>query len=1167
VAFRAIRCLLLAALLAAPAAAGQEPGPRPASDDKKAAAPAVPSLDALKLPTDAVVVVCEQAADALRMVPRAVVLTPERYQKLLDELARLRGQAPAGRAAPPSRCHLKGKVEGNVLLLRAEFDFAADPPQAVVALGCAEGFLTEYALEDGRKPRLERSAGRGYTVTVPADKPGQPHKLTLDLSVAVAARVGGRGFELSLPQAAGTTLELELPAGAADVRVGGAPLTDPLLEFKGTQLKGALRGPEGGAADRLDVAWKQAGAAAGATVLTAEGDVRVRVDARQTVSEADLTLRARGAPSAQWRLLVPPGARVELPDDAARLQAVDVDDQTYKPYASLRTVRLKEPAESLRVRVRADGPAPRPGAAAAVGPFAILGATRQDGQILVSNTAAGLRLDFPWRAHLARRDLPRDDPQRDPALVAAFRYGAAPLPEKPQAATGPASLSLLDVEAEAVHGLLETRVTDAVQLAEDDRGRRWRVATTVDLNPVRAGVDRLEVQLPPGWSYDEEVGPRPADRVRRVEWDRGRNVLVFHLFNDPLRAFPLTFEAWHEPAGSDSGASDRREVELPLPRPLGTLARGGQVAVAVPETLELLPEAGPSALEPVSQSPHAQAWKSDRVPERVKVAWRPYRPEVRASSEVDLELTPRQGHVRQTLVFRFPDPAPARVALRVPEAVAERLRVVSGGTLEPAEPGDPQARAVRLPPASGRHELRLEYSFPLPDGAAAVGVPLVTAAGVQQGDTRVRVWGEPGLLPLPPGGASWEELNVEEVKGRARLPALVIRAARPEAALALPLSRDGGPSVLVERALIRAEVGEQGAQDYDARFLLGRLAARHLDVELPAPPASLPQLKVTLDGKEVTGEPVNEAGERADGGRVLRLRLAPDLVRGPAVLAVRYRLEPGRGGAGLLQALLRPPVPRGTPGPVPTRWAVALPPAWVPLAPEPGPGAGQVWAPRDGLLAPRLALTADDLESWFAGPAGSVTRPTGGAAPAASCWRDGPGPLTVVYAPRQAWLLVCSLTVLAAALGLFLLARAFAGPDGAALAPWFVPAAALAALALAAAGLFWPAAVAAVLYGAEPAAAVLAVALLAHAARHLRYRRRVSALSSFRRARPGSTMERVAVGSATPPAEPPTIDSPAPRSGSSQRPPPAAEPAPEGSQSGRSGSSSREVRGAGTPGV
>src|SRR5262249_32966676 len=85
---------------------------------------------------------------------------------------------------------------------------------------------------------------------------------------------------------------------------------------------------------------------------------------------------------------------------------------------------------------------------------------------------------------------------------------------------------------------------------------------------------------------------------------------------------------------------------------------------------------------------------------------------------------------------------------------------------------------------------------------------------------------------------------------------------------------------------------------------------------------------------------------------------------------------------------------------------------------------------------------------------------------------------------------------------------------GARLAPWFVPAAALAALALAAAGLFWPAAVAAVLYGAEPAAAVLALALLAHAARHLRYRRRVTALSSFRRARPGSTMERVAVGSA-----------------------------------------------------
>jgi hypothetical protein len=203
------------------------------------------------------------------------------------------------------------------------------------------------------------------------------------------------------------------------------------------------------------------------------------------------------------------------------------------------------------------------------------------------------------------------------------------------------------------------------------------------------------------------------------------------------------------------------------------------------------------------------------------------------------------------------------------------------------------------------------------------------------------------------------------------------------------------------------------------------------------------------------------------------------------------------------------------------------------------------------LLAPRPAVSAADLDAWFAGPGGAAPR-AGGAAPALVCWRDGTGPLVAIHAPRQAWLLACSLAALGAALGLFFVARAAAGPDGPAAADWLWPAAAVTALALAAAGLFWPAAVSALLYGAEPAAAVLALLLVLHGARHLIYRRRVVTLASFQPAGPGSAMDRAPSGVVPVPAGlPSTVDSPRPRSGSSQRPAAPPELAPQGSQPGQ----------------
>ncbi len=1161
------RCVAVAVLLAAVVAASARP---PAADEKPAPRAAAPKavtpagLEALKLPENAVLVVVESAKDALNMVPNAVFLKPEKYRELLDELARLRAGAAAEEPAAPSRFELTGKAEGGILSLKAVFDFRVDKVPAVVRLGCPQARADEVSLEDGHKPLLRSNPSDGYSVVV--DKPGE-HRLTLEVKLALTARGAGRGIELDLPRAAVTKLELELPPGSRDLRLDGKPLNDPMLEFKGNVFKGLLPASAG----RLDLAW--AGPASGPGTLLASGRVQVRVDDRQTVSDAELLLQRQGGESDTWTVLVPQGAEVKLPaTEQDRLAGVDADDKTYGPFASLRTVRLKAPTNSLKILATSRGPEPRPGKPVPVGPFAAPGATRQEGTVLVSSVAPGVRLDLQRRGDLARRTATPEESQKDPTLVAAFRYWGVPLTEKPAAATGPGSLSLLDVEAEAVRGLVEARVSHDLHLTRDATGaRRWRLKTRIEATPVRSGVELVRVWLPPGFRYAPDSGSAdPA--VRPAELDEKSNVLTFRLTGAESKAFTLTVEGDYPDAEPDAG-----RASLALPRPLDTRDLGGLVTLAVPDDLELRPnEAANPTLEPAPGEGPARAWRSARFPERVEAEWRPFQPELHVTSEADLTLSAGEGTVRQTLRFHFARSAPDQVALHVPPAVAGRLRVVRGGSLAPHGFLGGSVRSVELRSAGGPPPARdvilvLEYGFERGEGlspGAELPVPLVRPESPARGEIKVRVWADPGAAPLPPGGV-WAKDPVEEVEGQERLPALVLRAQHLDTPLTLTTAATEGPAVtvLTERVLVRAAVTEGGGQSYRTSFLLERLETRHLDVELPVPTAGL-GLRVTLKGpeggpaKQVAWDAVDDEGQHAAGGRVARLRLGPQLVKRGSILEVAFELPPGRATTGLVQTSLTPPVLRGDPGRVPTRWSVQLPSGWMPLGPEGGPGQERTWTRRGWLYAPRPAVTEADLERWLAGPdPGTATgaKPDENTTvPALTCWRERPEPLRLTYAPQQAWLLVCSLATLG--IGLIVYALIRNGP--AAPAAWLLPVLAAAGVGLAVAALFWPTAVAAVAFGAEPGAAVLALAAPLLWLQHERHRRRSAYPASFSRSRAPSPSSLLQTGSLRAQGEPSTVDVPRPNGSSPPRSSPEL-PRLEGSGSARIG---REPPGSGGPG-
>jgi hypothetical protein len=1109
-------------------------------DDKKPpVGPPAPAskLDTMKLPAGAILVVVEHLADALKMVPTAVVLTPEQYQEYLgleEQVKKLKAQlAGTDKPATPSTVRLKGKVEGNFVYLQAQIDLVTKEPNTVVALALGQAQPSNPKLDD--KTPLLRSEPNGFTVQI--EKPGD-HLLTMDLMLGLVTRSGGLAIELDLPRSAGTTIDLDLPDEVKDkdLRVGGQLISGTLLTFKNHHLGGHPN--KNGPAEKLDIAWKGPNPApGGAPVLTAEGRINVRLAPGQMFTEVELVLKAQAGQTQQWQLLVPPGAELKLePADEDRVQAVRVDDKTYK-HASLRTIVLKEAGgDPLKVSITARGQPPLPNAPVAVGPFFVKGAFRQTGAILISNTIHDLRPQFQPRCPMEARALSEEE-RRD--LTAAFKYWNPVEVKEPRAATGPASLSLLDLDAETVRGQIEVRVTHTLTLQPEkvDGQRAWRVATVLDAKPVRAEVDHLDVDLPLEWDFDQERSPGATDRVRHVEYDADKRRVRFYLarsVNEPLKPFQLTLEARSRNVPKENGPA-----VLPLPRPSDTLDAGGhQVTVRVDKGLELLtPEHVIPPLEPGTRETHEQTWRARRYPERIEVAWQRYQPEPRVEAVIDLTLGPREATVRHTLRLQFLRGPLTQIELKVPEALAGREPMVEGGTFEgPAKAG---VRLVKLPESVGKeHRLVLEYSFPLTETRPGeLAVPLVTPQ-VSQGETKVRVWAEPGCLPV--AGEPWVEEAVEEVPGMNRLPALVVRCQQPNQQLSLRLCEGTGATVtaLIERVLVRVVVLDDGGQNYRTSFLVSQLANRSLDVELPAPVATL-NPRVTLDGKEVTPGTVDETGQQANAGRTLRLRL-PESLHREAVLEVSYQIPAGRAASGLVQTVLSPPVLKGDLGRAPVRWQVSLPPGWVALAPEVGPGTERTWARRGWLLAPRLTTTSADLERWFAAPE-SVPAAEESFTPSLVCWRGGLEPLTVTHVPQQAWLMICSLGLLLVGLMLYLLARPKEAGRGISTA-WLMPMLLLLVLAAAVAGLLWPTLVAAVAFGCEPGAVVLLAFAGVQWLLHERYRRQVVFLPSFSRGRGGSSLTRSSAK--RPLGEPSTVDAPRYNGSSQQR---VGEPAPPAS--------------------
>jgi hypothetical protein len=1128
-------------------------------------------MDLASLPADAVIVICEHANEALDLVPQAVILRPDKYQAMRDEIERLKKQLQTEKPAAPTRCLLRGKVESGAVRLEAEFAGTAEHANAVVTLACPQAGAAA-AETDGRMALIRRSESGDFLVRI--EKPGEYH-VKLDLILPLASREGnGRGFELTLPRAVITQLELDLPANIKDVRVGGRTLDEPQLRGLKLNNNRHLSGNPGlEPVEKLNLSWKEVRNATGDPVRMAEGRIQVRVDAVGQTTEAELVLKVEGAPTDVWRLLVPLKAEIRVlpPDDARVKTPIETADQKF---ASLRTLHLREPsADPLHLQIKVPL-APRNGLVMPIGPFFVLDAARQTGTVEVRNPVRNLHLDY--RGHgdmqLRRQQAEEEGNGETPATVATFEYSNIPMLEKPKETSGPNSLSWLDVEARTVHPQVRTRVSHTLTLrhsplslsgspaekgANDRRDAgpaewHWEIVTTIA--PVAnkwTDIDQLKVFVPPEWNSSDEnvsITPHPNPSPQRGEGQGMRGYVTIpssQLREAPAGSLRLEgrFEANYK--------ADGRTI-LKLPRPQG-ITDSCEVKIEAPAEAEVvLNNAEQANLELSKQPrPNEQTWRC-RGPLAdglgIDVSWRPYRPELRVMAVVDLTLTGNRGDVRHEIWLQLPPSPPPFLDLRVPPAVRDSLQVQGENPQELREVAVGPDGKVRLPiPAkAGGTEWRrvLHYKTPLAENnhilraGEPFTVPLVVPKQATAGDIRVRVWSEPGFLPRPAADPRWEEQGIEEVKDRA-LPVLVLHATKLDAPLRLILGEQAaGFSALIERALVRVQLLEGGAQNWRASFQFRCLADRNLDILLPGPAATL-NAQFFFNRHKVTPDIVNDQGERTDGGTIARLRLSPDLIRQTALLEVWFQSPPGRTGRSPLHTTLQPPQIRGAPA-VPIRWQVSVPANRVLLAPESASGVERVWTRRGWLLAAHLQRTSIDAELERAFENALPDKPPQSSDPAAFaaasettpalvCWQDHAAPIVLTHAPQQAWLLVCSLGVLIVGLGLYWSARPRAG-DGR-LAAWFWPLLALLTLALALGALFWPTTLSAAVYGCEPGLLVLLAVIGLQWLMHQRYRRQIVFLPSFSRGRAGSSLIRKNSSNRPPSGEPSTVDAPPPSVG------------------------------------
>ena len=704
------------------------PKMEPATDDP----PTKAGPKDFKFSPNTIVVIVEELKDALQRFPGFVLVAQEKLLEMQERIAKLERLVKPDKEYPHA-CKLSGRLEGDLLVLKAELLLATTQPRATVVLGFQGAQLADEGDLDKQVPVLDVTE-EGYSVRV--EKEGT-HQLILTLKVPVLSRrsptagAGNEhGFDLGLPGAAVTTLNLELPAAVKEIRYNDT------LEKTRTQGRWDLAL---GKAKQLSLTWKEPVTNPGnAPLLSAESQIQVRLEDTQAQIKADIFLEDLRGQTKEWQLQLPPQARVEL--KAPALLGVDILPPDGKnPW---HIIKLPEPsAERLHLEVQTSLPRPMGAGRLTIGPFLVLKAFRQQGSVSVHASPEmlrGQRLVF-HRFGETYRNVAKTAAQAD--LVALFQYWNLGNGGKPNAKGPPGDAARNRAKNGYGQNRDESRSCGSLASAPGRMARGDRIA--LDAKAAFAGTEYLDVQMPRGRLPGRELLTIPgvlSSFPSAWPW----LVLVA---GDDGEAWPLKFSCEEEGGGPAPeivyldpllrariklaravgkeftlkitghywlpATAQRAHLELPLPR--GYADGGGKLRVQVDDDLELF--VGPPGAEEAVAEKHQFQGVWDQAPAVVHFSWQPHQPDFVVVSEADVTLQAYGASVRQ----RLQCVVPPRESLRTTWRESASAYPCRRGTRQDHHGRKPDAEGRSGPGDSSRRSARqgrfgLEVS-----GGAAVG--------------------------------------------------------------------------------------------------------------------------------------------------------------------------------------------------------------------------------------------------------------------------------------------------------------------------------------------------------------------------------------------------------------------------------------------------------------
>lgn len=971
----------------------------PAKSDGQVTLP----LDKTPIPGDAIIVICENLGQALsQMQPGSIILSPKRYQALMDELARLKTRTNDSDERIFSECKITGRwlaarppfTMQDEAELTIELTFRTDTPRVRWPLPL-KGFLMTQAMLDGQAPIWAREQ-QSLNLLVPSA--GQ-HQLKLQGRTPVTRNGATRRLLLErLPSAVITSMqfvtseEVTLAAikGASPVRIESLPNQEKQL------IADAL-----GVVQQLDLQWqiKNNRDTDGQPLVQVVGDIRYAIDEGNIETEARLRFDLQAGKMTEIRLKLPTdieNLRVETWQRDEKREMVEISGPSASGEVTLRLPNAWL-AEGMARTIRLRFSQPKEvklGESISVGQLEVLAprCEKQTGTITLTSVA-----ELHYRVDpgiLRRADTIEASWFELRGFSQSFRYQKQP-------ATITAVLERVDQPLLAAEARLSYQLQTQLN--------QLKLTCQLELRRLSPyALDQIELSWPTGWTLNSDVFLSPL--IRQVQQDVNTGSIRLSLAGRLPENIKLNLEGEWQAAGS-------LRTQLVLPRvlagwgeregkrfPIRWVSSTGTLTVDGPE-FDMRIETGTQALlsesltpldldlwvrpplRMVAKSITASANEDPTLVPRLQWQWKPRRPVMRGEAHVF--VAPSRTLIRQQWQWHWPGTTPQQIQLQVPTQVLPSLQLAwqkptdaapqpiswtsAGKTDEPLT-----IIQLRLPVAN-MDAMLLWCDYMLP------GLPLVTGdqpmslkwhwiTPRSEGDEEplpimARVWPDARMQvswqPLPPSMSRRDDPNAN-VPSAAWTVEPTLQTIFADSSQPVTLQSYAGkanPLVThVERILMEARPLQDGWTSLRAALWLQRLGQEELQLTIPWPSASLTIERILVMGQSLAEQDWSLATQNDQ--TLLRLKLPPTWFSHSFLLEVYLQVQATTPG-WLPQQWLLPSVQcveqRAVP---PTRWRVEWPTAQSLLYAsaarlEQRPNFNGIW------IEPKPALLKRTMDNWL----------------------------------------------------------------------------------------------------------------------------------------------------------------------------------------------------------